>query len=115
MIDALVVYPDGYAAVRAVDGSLESWRECIGGGWLEAISGPGWCAFVDEEGKLKDLPPNLPADALARELGWLGAPWDILAGPVVFAGPPDDNGDTTTVPIGLVALAFAGQLDRTED
>lgn len=86
---------------------LDRMRELIGGGWLEAIYGPDWCAFLDEEGKLKGLRPNTAAEAVARTCGWQGDWRDYLAGPVVFVGPPNVAGDFTDVPDHVLAY-FAG-------
>jgi hypothetical protein len=87
---------------------LDPMRELVGGGYLEVIGsmshlGVSWCAYCDEEGKLKGLPINQRATHLAKGLGWLTD--DVLCGPVFFAGPPDGDGEDTDVPDQLIAVA----------
>lgn len=96
---------------------LRAFKGAIGGGWLEAIGVPdpvgdlpAWHAYLDEEGKLKRLPANVPATRLARAAGWPGN--DLLHGPVLFLGtaPPsgeDGSAGEADVPAPLVTLARA--------
>lgn len=74
-------------------------------GYIEAIGGHGWTAYLNEEAKLDGLAPNPRADRLARLLGWQPSPGDHLVGLVVFVGVPDDQGDDTDVEQTVVALA----------
>ena len=72
------------------------------GGYIEAIHGPGWHAYVNEEGKWMGLPVNLPATQFAGANGW--NPYgDHLVGTVVFLGSrgPDED----SVPLSLVDAA----------
>jgi hypothetical protein len=85
-VTGLVVHPDGEAAAVTVDATLETLRAVIGGGWLEAVIGPDWFAYVDEDGKALGLPVNGVATRLARAIGWVGKPGDYLSGPVLFLG-----------------------------
>ena len=96
----LVEY-EGYAGLKA-----------LVGGWIEGIAGDAdkigpagdftWFGYVDEEGKIKGLPVNEPATALASAIGWYGAGSDVLCGPVVFLGPVDGEGDDSDVPQFLI-------------
>lgn len=84
---ALVVEPDGTGRIVDIDGTAESIRELIGGGWLEGVSGSldyDWHAYVDEEGKLKNLPANYAATQIANSVGWPSG--DFLVGTAVFLG-----------------------------
>jgi hypothetical protein len=96
MTTVLKVDTDGTVTELVLDGSLDGFIAAIGGGWLEAITGPGWSAFCDEEGKIKGLPPNTLATGAAILLGW--GHGDVLCGPVLFLGPPDRHGNETDVP-----------------
>jgi hypothetical protein len=108
----LVMLVDGTGAhVLRVAPTVDSFRSLIGG-WLEAIhpinlptNVPPWHAYLDEEGKLKALPRNVPATRIAQAAGW--APIDILCGPVIFVGdgPPSDPSGESSVPAVLVTLA----------
>lgn len=83
-VTALRVDPAGNAHSVTLEAGLEAMKAAIGGGWLEAVNGPDWHLYCDEDGKDKGLPVNLPATRLAHALGW--APGDYLCGPVVFLG-----------------------------
>jgi Domain of unknown function (DUF3846) len=98
-IRALVVPGDRPAYVKEFDvrDSFATLRGLLNDGYLEGIRGDGWFAYCDEEGKLKGLPVNLLATGIARTHGWRAGD-DMLCGPVVFLGPPDNNGDETSAP-----------------
>jgi hypothetical protein len=103
-VKALQILTDEATPARVIDveTDLESVRAAIGGGWLEAVDiGRGWHAYVDEEGKLKRLPINRRASALAWFLGWPTT--DALCGPAIFLGS-GDNGEEADVPPGIVDL-----------
>jgi hypothetical protein len=78
------------------------------GGDIEGLFGAGWAAYLNEEGKMRGLPINDRADALARALGWQSLPGDVLCGDVVFLGPCDEEGYDTDVP--NIVIAAAGEL-----
>lgn len=86
MVKALVVETHGQARVVETPGELDDLRRLLGGGWLEGVGAADadWHAYVDEEGKIKGLPLNPRATAVARQLGWPSG--DVLCGPVVFLG-----------------------------
>jgi hypothetical protein len=91
MTRVLVVPVDWSEPLRVaeIEPTLENFKAALDGGWLEAFGVAGeWSAYCDEEGKMKRLPENVRADALARHIGWAPFPGDFLAGPVVFMGPP---------------------------
>lgn len=90
----LVVQPDGTRCVKDIS-TLKGLQDEVGG-WIELIAGPGWSAYLNEEGKLDGLPINTFATALAKTLRWTS--YDILVGPVVFVGPTDSRGNDTDVP-----------------
>ena len=96
-IKALIISPDEAFKARLtnIGTDLDSMQAAIGGGWLEVISGTGWSAYCDEEGKIKGLPINVRATRLARLLGWPVG--DTLSGTVVFFGPTEEQGDDTDV------------------
>lgn len=106
MIAVLYLRPDKPAEIRVVEPVLKTFQGLVGG-WIEVISGEGWCAYLNEEGKIAGLPVNAAADSLARRLGWESLPGDVLVGSVVFCGPLDGEGDVTGVEWRVVALAAA--------
>lgn len=107
VIAALVIPPHGPARLEQIEPDVEAIRRLLDGGWLEGIGGDdGWFGYCDEEGKIKGLPLNRAATNLARALGWPSG--DVLCGPVVFVGPPDEDGIDTG--ITSVVLAYADAL-----
>lgn len=103
--------------IRPVDSSLAGIQFLVAGD-IEGVSPAGqdeqvaWHAYVNEQGKLLDLPVNLLATTLAQMLGWPGG--DVLNGTVVFLGDGPE-GDETNVPrevIEAIALMYdlAGQV-----
>lgn len=80
----------------------------LDGGYLEGIGGDfdgvRWSGYCDEEGKLKGLPMNVAATSFAQAVGW-PVSGDVLCGPVVFVGPPDEEGFDTSVPEALIVVA----------
>jgi hypothetical protein len=110
VITVLYVPVDGPAVTREVDPTLATFQELVGGN-IEAISGQGWTAYLNEEGKLAELPGNPAATLLAARLGWIYLPGDFLVGPVVFLGPVDDEGDDTSVTQRTLEHALEVDLD----
>jgi hypothetical protein len=90
------------SVVANIDERGDGLRKVIGG-WLEMVSEREWCAFLDEEGKLKGLPANEPATLLAHSLGWRMG--DFLVGTVMFLGPVDEEGESTPVPDVVLDMA----------
>lgn len=71
------------------------------GGFIEAVYfpfndslAPSCVLYLNEEGKLDNLPYNERATLLTRAM--LSAS-DLIVGDVVITGPTDDDGETTSV------------------
>jgi len=83
----LVIQPDGYGDTSEITGPeagrLAQFQAHVGG-FIEAIGGAGWAAYVNEDGRMRGLPPNYAATRLAAALGWPGN--TTLLGPAVFFG-----------------------------
>jgi hypothetical protein len=72
------------------------------GGWLEAAPANGDATiYLDEEGKLKGLPFNQVATSLSSLFG------DVIVGPAVVCGPPDEEGNDTNLPSQTEAYLLA--------
>lgn len=95
-IKVLVVEPgSSTGTIRTVDQSLESFQSLVGG-FIEGLTlTEEVSAYINEEGKLAGLPVNATGDILIRELlsasGRRLLPGDVIVGPVVFVGAPDDE------------------------
>lgn len=108
-LTALLTSPHEQARVVTIEPTLRALQEAIGGGYLEAIGTPSWSAYLDEEGRLKNLPVNVDGTRLAQAMGFSeGPPWDGigLVGPVLFIGPADDKGEETSVPDSVIGTAI---------
>ncbi len=99
-VNALIVHPDGSVNSGPVVPSLDVLQGIVGG-YIEHISGHGWHAYCDEEGKLTGKPVNLVATRLAHAHGWPVG--DVLVGTVVFLGD-GPAGTEADVPVELLGL-----------
>lgn len=89
MTDVKILYvtPDYGVQVRTVDSEdLKVFQQLVGG-FIEAIYSDRFTAFINEEGRLEDLPANALASVLAARFGWMRAATEPLVGPVIFLGP----------------------------
>lgn len=71
-------------------------------GYIEAVGGPDWVVYVNEEGKLDGLPVNARATAVVETLLPGFSAHDVLVGTAVFLGR--DGEDETHVPQWLWEL-----------
>lgn len=101
-IDVLVIEPGEWRARReTIDPQLRDFQRLVGG-YIEALDlGETVSAYINEEGKLNDLPRNEAADKLVhlalRKAGRRLMLGDYIVGPLVLTGPPDDEGETQGV------------------
>ena len=75
-----LIRPDGYDCVQ-IDGQLSEYQKLVGG-YLETVPTKlhGLLLLLDEEGKLKDKTPNIPATMLAGLIGY-----DVIVGDAVLS------------------------------
>lgn len=106
---------DGTVTALA-DTSYETIRDGVGS-WIEAApTDASITLWVNEEGKLDQLPFNPLGHALWAEVDVYGCiqAGDWLAGPCVVTGPPDDDGNTTALPVWVLSrLARLARLAAT--
>ena len=99
-----IIETDQAGSYEAISGGV--------GGYIEAVTlgdtnpyAPGHTLYLDEEGKLKHLPVNGRATIMTRRQ--LPAS-DLIVGPVVLAGPVDEQGwDTSVTDQALVRALLA--------
>lgn len=116
---AIRINTDGTITVLS-DASYDTIRDGVGG-WIEAAPSDGRIIiWVNEEGKIDQLPFNPLGHALwalVDSYGCIDA-GDWMAGPCVVTGPTDDDGEVTDVPdwvlptlagLGLTVARQAGQ------
>jgi hypothetical protein len=98
----LPVDPDAALEVREFNG-LSEYQAAVEG-WIEAVDIPslGATLFVNEEGLLRHLPFN----ARASFVWWYHVPAirnrKMLVGNAVLVGQPNEDGDNTNVPGGVI-------------
>jgi hypothetical protein len=108
MLRTFVIRPDGTWFDFSHPAEIPYvWLRDQLGGWIEAVYGDGYVAWVDEEGKLKRLPANPVAEAFMRSHGCHLMAGDYIVGPVVFSGGADPEGETTGVPAQVAAELLA--------
>jgi hypothetical protein len=89
------------ARVETIDARLETLQTLVAGN-IETVSGDDWHFYLNEEGKILNLPPNRRTAMLVlEETGMLA---DVYCGNVVFLGETRD-GDEGNVPQHLIDLA----------
>ena len=104
----LIIPPGARPYLAAIDAAADTLRRLVGGP-LQAVTRPGWHAYVDEEGKLAGSPVNPIATALLFPHGG-----DVIVGTAVVLGT-GRGGTETSVPADLAnsVLAAAAVPPRT--
>lgn len=102
-----MIEPDGSQRLLDVPNEmpaeLQLLRETLGG-HLEMVALPnGLTMFVNEEGKLMEMPLNVRATKLSGLF-----PHDVIAGPAVIMGTVDGHGDTLGLSDEELDALFAG-------
>ena len=103
-IQGLYVPTEGDARVEEFpegSGNLKRLQTLVEG-TIEGISGSGFYAYGNDEAKLIGMEINRPATRLACTHGWIACGHDLLAGPIVFFGTGDGQGNDTSVSQQLV-------------
>ena len=96
-------------------GQITDYQEAVGG-WFEAVDLEEIPAsfFVNEEGKIHNLPQNRRATLMWWVNHRAVHGKDVLMGDVVLIGLPDDDGDTQDVSGEVVTLLLKTELYKYE-
>lgn len=97
-------------------GQLIDYQEAVGG-WIEAIDieTPPATFYVNEEGKIRNLPQNRRATLMLWATHRATHGREVLVGNAVLIGLPDDiEGDTQDVPDELVTLLLKTEVYKYE-
>lgn len=99
MLKAIVVKTDGSVNEVFAEWDYDQISKEVGG-YIEAVyfNNNDYFAYVNEEGKMLNLPENKIATELWYNSGRRILLGDYLAGDAVFFGEIDDNGDSTDAP-----------------
>lgn len=93
------------------DSSLKTLQESVGG-YVQAIDLLGLTMWINEEGKIENLPFNPFATILwEAEFGKT----DLILGDIVLTGQPDDEGFTTSIPQSFVDLVLNPAAHKAEE
>jgi hypothetical protein len=87
--------------IETIDASLATLQNLVEGN-IEAITRGDWHAYLNDEGKIINLPPNIRAGHLMRETGLYLA--DTFCGNVVILGE-GTHGEEMDAPEHLIKLA----------
>lgn len=103
---AMIVRVSGVVEVGPIPNNLAALQEIVGG-WIEGVTlrDDGTHLYCNEEGKLRGLPPNPAATAIADACRPGFAATDQLVGDVVFLGSTP-AGNEADVPAWLVAAVM---------
>lgn len=107
-IDAIVIPVEGDVEKVSFDrkDELNVLQEAVGG-WIEAVdTGANGTMWVNEEGKLMNLPINKRATYLWWTLVPAARGRDMLCGDVVVTGGIDHTGNTTSTSKLVTDLLF---------
>lgn len=109
---SITIQPDGTWQVKDEALTLTFLQGEVGGD-IESLAPPGCTAYINEEGKLRNLPRNHAAEVVLSALGrpLIG---DVLLGPMVVVGPPDEEGNETAIPQTTAALIPLWLLNKTD-
>lgn len=94
--------------VRTFKPELAEFQGIVGG-YIEFVQLTGGAGmFINDSGKLDQLPRNILAEWFINEVCRLElADDEWIAGPVVVVGPPDDEGDTLGTPEAILSATRA--------
>ena len=113
MIKAIVITVDGLQKDIEIseDTSLKTLQDAVGG-FIQAIDLLGLTMWINEEGKIDDLPFNPFATIL-----WEAAfgKTDVILGDIVLTGLPDDEGNLTDIPQAFVDMVLVPSYHSPED
>ena len=87
--------------LSTIETTLKNLQELVNGG-IESVTRGDWHVYLNAEGVIKDLPPNVRAAQLMYDCGLDLA--GAARGPAVFLGN-DDHGGEQDVPDHLVRRA----------
>lgn len=74
-------------------------------GFVEAVPGEDFTAWVNEEGKVKGMPFNPRADRFLHLAIPALSTWDCIVGPVIITGGADEDGEDTDISPELIERA----------
>lgn len=93
-LSVVIVDPDGTVRSAEIEHSLGGFQAVVDG-YIEGVFGGEATVYVNEEGLLKNFPPNYRATSFVNNvLGYRGI---LLVGTALIVGPGDGEGNDTPV------------------
>lgn len=118
-MDVILLWSNGFEETVQITPELEEMQALVEG-YIEALTGDDFTMYINEEGKLNNLPVNEIATVIARE-HHLIASFDVIVGNVFFSGLPSRGGYETelstsqrVIILGSIAR-IASQINRYFD
>jgi len=113
MIKAVTITSEGLQSEVEFteENSLETLQAAVGG-YIQAIDLLGLTMWINEEGKIHNLPFNPFATLLwEAEFGKT----DVILGDIILTGQPDGEGFTTSIPESFVEKVLKPSYHSPED
>lgn len=92
-LNVIIVDPDGTTTHTDIENDLRAFQAVVGG-YIEGVYGRVGTIYVNEEGLLRNLPPNPHATVFANRILDAGV---MLVGTVLIVGPANTEGNDTDV------------------
>lgn len=106
-IEAVLVPVEG--PITAVTLGTFKEAQAAVGGFIECVRfAPGSVAYVDEDGKEKQLATNTRATGFFTQMSLL-FPGDRIVGPLLVVGPADTDGNWTSIPANVKEALLSGK------
>lgn len=100
MFNAVMIPTDGDLTTIKVEGYRDV--QSAVGGMIELIElNKRMIAYINEEGKINELPRNIRATHLCRENKAI-FDWDFIVGPMIVLGPVQPDGDDSSLDDALI-------------
>jgi len=117
---AIVIPVEGDPALAVLNG-YEGIKENLDGGWLEALPiRDDIVAYIDEEGKLKNLSFNPIATQICTKMQIGLSPDDVIVGPMVLcgtkqSGDPEEGMIDCDLPRDFILSLFKLESDEDDE
>lgn len=86
-IRVALISPSGEISIESIDADPLADLQRLVGGWVELINlGPEVTGWLNEEGRILDLPGNPCGTRVLKALGWSGDGYAHVRGPLVITG-----------------------------
>ena len=103
LINALVVHPDDRVERIEIDNTDLAAYQKVVGGYIEGVYGRIATVYVNEEGRILNLPINPSVSLFVQRFIYRDSAYSRLHGTALIVGPPDEEGNDTHVRQSVVS------------